>query len=136
MLYGNPSQTVSMGAVYNANTLPVYDGKTHTFYNSIRSKTLGETTNDNFNEVSFIDTKFQEKLLQHAAKSYLLSVTGDARITTGNNFNNHIVGYQTITINKAYKHAAKTDISLQAGASKISMTPDQITLIAAKINVT
>jgi type VI secretion system secreted protein VgrG len=160
-LEGDPDRPVIVGTVYNADNMPPYkltDNKTQSGCKT-RSTTGGGDSN--FNELRFEDKKGSEEVYFHAEKDFKRVVENNdslkvgydkmspgkqdieifgnrtTTIETGNDNLTLKVGSKTTTVMAgSITYTAMQSITLQCGASIISMTPASISLTSGAITLT
>lgn len=160
-LEGDPDRPVIVGAVYNADNMPPYPltgNKTQSGWKS-RSTTGGGSSD--FNELRFEDKKGQEEIYFHAEKDFKRVVENNDSLKVG--FDKMMPGKQDIEIfgnrtttietgnddltlklgSKTTKvllgsitYMAMQSITLQCGASSITLTPASISLVSPAISLT
>ncbi len=160
-LEGDPDRPLCVGCVYNADYMPPYeltDNKTQSGWKT-RSTTGGGSSD--FNELRFEDKKGQEEVYFHAEKDFTrvvenndslkvgvdkkmpgkqdIEIWGDrtTNIDMGNDNLTLKMGSKTTTVALgSITYTAMQSITLQCGASIISITPASITLMSPTITVT
>jgi type VI secretion system secreted protein VgrG len=160
-LEGDPDRPLCVGCVYNADYMPPYeltDNKTQSGWKT-RSTTGGGSSD--FNELRFEDKKGQEEVYFHAEKDFTRVVENNDSLKVGYDkmspgkqdieiFGNRTTTIETGNDNLTLKLGSKTttvmagsitytamqSITLQCGASIISMTPASISLTSAAITLT
>jgi type VI secretion system secreted protein VgrG len=159
-LEGDPDRPIVVGCVYNADYMPPYaltGNKTQSGWKT-RSTTGGGSSD--FNELRFEDKKGQEEVYFHAEKDFTRVVENNDSLKVGMDkmmpgkqdiqiFGNRTTDIETGNDNLTLKMGSKTttvawvasptamqSITLQCGASIISMTPASISLTSAAITLT
>ncbi len=160
-LEGDPDRPIVVGCVYNADYMPTYalpGDKTQSGWKT-RSTTGGGSSD--FNELRFEDKKGQEEVYFHAEKDFKRVVENNDSLKVGldkmspgkqdieiwgNRTTDIDQGNDTLTLKMGSKtttvmmgsitYTAMQSITLQCGASIISMTPASISLTSPAITLT
>lgn len=140
-LHGNIDYPIVVGCVYNGvNASPYPFPGSHT-QSGFKSESMGGS---GFNELSFDDAGGSEKFNIHAQKDYLSTIENDSIKKIGNDAKTEISGTRTVTVtgdstlkstSGSVKIEASTQIELVCGSSKITMTPQQITISSTNVEV-
>lgn len=118
---GDPDQPLITGALYNGkNTAPypLPDQKNHS---GIKSRSTLGGSDDNYNELCFIDTLGSEQFIVHAEKDQLIHVENDRTGTVGHNDIWTITNDQIVDAGNTITITAGSRITLTCGAASLTM---------------
>jgi type VI secretion system secreted protein VgrG len=102
-LNGDPDRPIVTGRVYDADNLPPYALPANAAVSGIVTRSTPNGGTDNYNELSFNDTKGSEQVLLHAERDYVVEVENNETRTVGidggvGNRTIAIKGNETVTI--------------------------------------
>lgn len=142
---GDPDNPVVVGCFYHQEMPPVFPVPAEQTKQGFRSRsTLGGGTQD-YNELSFDDKKGSEVVLLHAQKDHKIEVEHDQDATIGNN--RTVVTEQDDSLTSqfgdisvsaslgAVSVTAATEITMQVGASSITLTPIGINIATPSLQI-
>lgn len=146
---GDVDHPMITGCVYNAQNMPPWSLPGKKAVSGIKTTSMGGS---GYNELSFDDTAGSEKFTLHSQKDFsstvlnnaLTDVKVDNTKKVGGNQTTNISGNSTVTVTKTSKLAsstadvkieAATKIELVCGTSKITMTPEKITITSTSVEV-
>jgi type VI secretion system secreted protein VgrG len=157
-LEGDPDQPIITGSVYNSENMPPYPLPSQNTRSGVKTRSTKGGGADNCNELRFEDKMGQEEVLLHAERNLTTEVEKDESRTVGNNRTTSITGddklnvqgSRTSQISLADKVSAMSvemdaqttltcsadgTVTIQCGASQITMTPASITIQSATIQL-
>ena len=132
-LEGDPDQPLVIGTVYNKDNMPPFtlpDDKTIAGVKSNSTPGGG-----GYNELVFDDSAGKELVRLHAQKDLLSVVELNETRNVKNNRTSEVDNNDTLEVGKTLKIDAGTKIEMTVGASKITMTPANITIESPTIEV-
>lgn len=146
---GDVDHPLVTGCVYNGQNAPPWALPDKKAVSGIKTTTMDGS---GYNELSFDDTAGAEKVTMHSQHDFsstvlnnaLVDVKVDSTKKVGGNQKTDIEGTSTVTVTKTSKLAsttadvkieAATKIELVCGTSKITMTPEKITIASTNIEV-
>lgn len=145
-LHGDPDNPIITGCVYNGENMPPWPLPAKKQVSGIKTQTMGGS---GYNELSFDDTAGSEQIVMHAQKdlnaTVLNNALNDIKVDNtkkvGGNQTTTIQGTQSVTVTKSstltsndsIKIEATNKIELVCGMSKITMTPQKVTITAISI---
>jgi len=160
-LEGDPDRPVIIGALYNADNMPPYALTGNKTQSGCKSRSTTGGGDSNFNELRFEDKKGSEEVYFHAEKDFTRVVENNDSLKVGmdkmspgkqdiqiwgNRTTDIEQGNDNLTLKMGSKtttvalgsitYTAMQSITLQCGASIISMTPASISLTSTAITLT
>ena len=153
---GDPDRPIITGRVYNADNMPPYELPENKTQSGIKSRSSKSGTPENFNEIRMEDKKGEEQLYIHAEKNQdnvvennettrvghnrteIVGEKGDGNedLTVRGNRDRVVRDNETIDIGQNLHITAGSEIVLETGASKITMTAGgNITIEGVQVTV-
>ena len=132
-LEGDPDHPLVTGAVYNNENMPPYklpDNKT-----IAGLKSNSSPGGNGYNELIFDDKAGKELVRVHAQKDLKSTVENNETRSVGNNRSTSIGANDTLSVGDTLKITAGKKVEITVGSSKITMTPEKITIEWIKIEV-
>lgn len=139
-LEGDPDQPLVIGTVYNDKNMPPYDLKDSGPPKTISGVKSNSTPGgDGYNEFIFDDDAGKELVRLHAQRNLESVIEKDESRKVGENRTTSVGGNDTLDVGQVLKIDAGTKIEITCGqgptASKITMTPDKISIESLTIEI-
>jgi type VI secretion system secreted protein VgrG len=130
---GDPDQPLVVGAVYNDKNMPPYDLPGQKNIAGVKSNST--EGGGGYNELIFDDSSGNELVRLHAQYNLESVVENDEARNVKKNRKTEIGQDDTLNVGQVLKIDAGTRVEITVGSSKITMTPDKISLESLQIEV-
>jgi len=123
---GDPDRPQIVGMRPNANNPLPFPTKDNPNISGIKTQTPGNPLA--FNELSFDDSKGAQKANIQAQNTLNLTAKGKEKTTIGGNLTHTVAGDHVHNSHSSITYKAKNQLTVNAGATQIQMTPSQVTI--------
>ena len=123
---GDPDRPQIAGMLPNANNPLPFPTKDNPNISGIKTQTPGNPLD--YNELSFDDTKGSQKINIQAQNTLNLTAKGKEQTTVEGNLIHTVTGDYAHNSHSSISYKAKNQLTVNAGAAQIQMTPSQMTV--------